>query len=184
MFGEGSQKPHANDAVELADDLNRSLLNDAFESSNNSWKAEAYLKKLKESDPCFDYRIARDESTGAPTAIVWQTGTMRADFELYGCQLHLDFMMRKLNSYLWPHISIVVVDANGSPRCALEGLACTDRSEAYAFAVLALLDMSPGRKNGDILVVFADGRLDYTILDAAHMDLPNAKFFSGTSIIY
>ena len=82
MFGEGSQKPQANDAVEHANELYRSLLTDTFASSNNSWKAESYLKKLKETDICFDYRLARDQGTGSPTAIVWQTGTMRADYEL------------------------------------------------------------------------------------------------------
>ena len=78
-------------------------------------------------------------------------------------------MMRKLNSYLWPYISVVVVDTNGSPRCALEGIACTERFDAYTFAVKALLDMSAGRKKEDILVVFADGRLYSSILKPSRL---------------
>ena len=103
-------------------------------------------------------------------------GTNRADFELYGCQIHLDFMMRKMNSYLWPYISVVVVDANGSPRCAIEGIACSERFDAYVFAVNALLEMSPGRNRSDIKVVFADGKLDSSILHPDNMNLPNAAF--------
>ena len=41
---------------------------------------------------------------------------MRADFELYGCTLYIDFMKRQMNSYEWPYISIVAMDSNGSPR--------------------------------------------------------------------
>ena len=178
MFdGKGASNSESNAAVELVDDLYHSLLRDTLESSNNLWKVQKHLAELKRNDPCFDYRIARDEITGAPTCVVWQTGTNRADFELYGCQIHLDFMMRKMNSYLWPYISVVVVDANGSPRCALEGIACTERVGAYVFAVKVVSEMTPGRKSVDVKVVFADGRLDASILKPGQMDLSNAQLF-------
>ena len=71
MFdGKGASKPESNAAVELADDLYHSLLRDTLESSNNLWKVEKYLAELKRNDPCFDYQIARDEITGAPTCVV------------------------------------------------------------------------------------------------------------------
>ena len=84
-------------------------------------------------------------------------------------------MMRKLNSYLCPYILVVVVDSD-SPRCTLEDISCTERFEVYIFAV-KVFGMSPGRRRKeDILVVFADGRLDASILEQHHTDLPNAKF--------
>ena len=82
-----------------------------------------------------------------------------------------------MNSYLCPFISVVVVDANGSPRCALEGIACTERVDACVFAANDLIEMSPGRRREDIQVVFADGHLQASVLLPENMDLPNASFF-------
>ena len=147
-----------------------------MESGCNTWRVHAYLKSLFSNAPCFDYRIGRDEQTGAATIVLWQTGTMRADFELYGCSLHLDFMKRKMNSYDWPYISVVAMDSNGSPRVVAEGIACTERNEAYVAAVKSLLDMSPGRTNEEVLAVFADGALNKNILLPQNMNLPNARF--------
>jgi hypothetical protein len=178
MFSnQGSLKPAANEAVVHAEELYRSMLKDTFASDSNGWKIEHYLEILKENDDCFDYRVARDGETQVPTAVVWQTGTQRSDFATYGCQLHLDFMMRRLNSYAWPYISVVVIDANGSPRCALEGIACSERVDAYNFAVNALFDMSPQRSRNDVLVVIADGKLEPTVLLPQNMNLPRASFF-------
>lgn len=119
-------RPKSSIAVEQAEELHRSLLKDTMESKGNTWKVEKYLKTVANADDCFDFRIARDADTGSATAVIWQTGTMRADFELYGCALHIDFMKRKLNSYEWPYISLVVIDSNGSPLCAAEGIACVE----------------------------------------------------------
>jgi hypothetical protein len=86
-------------------------------------------------------------------------------------------MMRTINSYLWPYIVVVVVDANGLPRCALEGIACSKRVPAYIFAVRALPEMSPGRTRDKVLAVFADGKLEPTVLLPKNMNLPKASFF-------
>jgi hypothetical protein len=166
LCDQGSSKPAANDAVTHANDLYHSVLNNTMASSNNFWKVNVYLQKLKDDDDCSNYRIARDAATGVPIAV-----------ELYGCQLHLDFIMRRMNSYLWPYISVVVVDANGSPRCALEGIACSEKVPAYIFAVRALLEMSPGRTRDEVLAVFADSKLEPTVLLPKNMNLPKASFF-------
>ena len=52
-----------------------------------------------------------------------------------------------------------------------EGIACTERHDAYVTAVQSVLDMSPGRTNEEILAVFADGALNHTILQPHMMDL-------------
>ena len=176
MFADHIAKPNSSVAIEEAEELYRNLLQATMENSGNTWKVEQYLNILKKNDRCFDYRIMRDNMSGAATMVLWQTGTMRGDFELYGCALHLDFMKRQLNSYEWPYISIVAMDSNGSPRVVAEGIACTERNEAYVAAVRALLAMSPGRTNENVLAVFADGALNENILSPANMNLPNAKF--------
>lgn len=176
MFDSVIAKPDSSIAVEQANKLYQDLLRDTMNEDNNSWKVEQYLSKLKQEDECFDYFIGRDNTTGAASIVLWQTGTMRADFELYGCALHVDFMKRRMNCYDWPYISLVVIDANGSPRVAAEGIACTERHDAYVAGVNALLKMSPGRTRDDVLVVFADGALNPDILGPENMNLPNANF--------
>ena len=176
MFDDVVAKPDSSIAVEQAEELYRNVLRNTMEKGANTWRVDAYLASLKKEDPCFDFRMGRDSGTGAATIVLWQTGTMRADFELYGCALHLDFMKRKMNSYDWPYISVVAMDSNGSPRVVLEGIACTERHDAYVAAVRALLDMSPGRNNEEVLAVFADGALNADILLPENMNLPNARF--------
>lgn len=48
---------------------------------------------------------------------------------------------------------MVVTDANGHPRCALEGVACTEFHYACNFAVWDILEMSPGSTNKEIHAV-------------------------------
>ncbi len=121
--------------------------------------------------------MAWNGENGGATAIVWQTVTMRIDFELYGCALHLDFMKRTANSFEWLYISIVVVDGNESPRCVAEGIACVEQHSVYIFAVKALPKMVPGRTLDKLLVVFADGILCSKILDDDELGFRNSKFF-------
>ena len=62
---------------------------------------------------------------------------MRADFERFGSAIHVDFMARKLNSYDWPYLSLAIV-VNGNPRQFGEGIACTERIDAYIAAIKAV----------------------------------------------
>lgn len=178
MFSDVITKPDSSIAVEQAEEVYRLLLQNTMENGNNTWRVEQYLTSLRDKDPTFDFRIARDKKTGAATMVVWQTGTMRADFELYGCALHLDFMKRKMNSYDWPYISVVGPDSAMSPRVFVEGIACTERHAAYVAGVNALFVMSPGRKKAEVFAVFADGVMGKSILSKENMDLPNANFIS------
>jgi len=81
-----------------------------------------------------------------------------------------------MNSYDWPYISVVAMDSNGSPRVVAEGIACTERTAAYVAGIKALLAMSSGRTNKEVLAAFADGALNADVLLPKNMDLPNAKF--------
>ena len=50
------------------------------ENCKKTRKVEAYLILLQSEDPCFDVCIGRDNVTGADTIVVWQTGTIQANF--------------------------------------------------------------------------------------------------------
>ena len=171
------QKPSAGASVDDAEELYLSVLKDTMSTNQNSWLIEKLLKKYRENDGYFDYQIAIDPSSGAATAVVWQTGVMRADFELYGSSLFVDMMKRIMNSYNWPYVSIVVIDANGQPRTAMEGITCTERQAAYVFVVDCLFRMTPGRKKEEVLALFSDGILTASILNENGMNLPNCQFF-------
>jgi hypothetical protein len=102
---------------------------------------------------------------------------MRADFELYGCSIFCDMMKRVMNSYNWPYISIVVIDANDKPRTAIEGITCTERQAAYVFAVDSMFRMTPGRAKDEVFALFSDGILTASILNEKGMNLPDCQFF-------
>ncbi len=98
MFSDMIAKPGTGKsiAVEEANKIFQQLLRDTMNDNTNSWQVENYLESLKLQDDTFDYFIGRDNATGAASIFVWQTGCLRADFELYGSAIHVDFMARKL----------------------------------------------------------------------------------------
>jgi hypothetical protein len=98
MFSDMIAKPGSGKsiAVEEANTNFRELLRDTMNDNNNSWQVKNYLETLTLKDDTLDYFVGRDEATGAASIVVWQTRTIRADFELYGSAIHVDFMARKL----------------------------------------------------------------------------------------
>ncbi len=100
MFNHVVARTHSTVSLVQSYELYRLLLKDTLGNCQNTWKVETHLQKLHDSDEQFDYKIARDTDFGSATMVVWQTGLMKADFELYGCAPHL-------NSYSWLYISVV-----------------------------------------------------------------------------
>jgi hypothetical protein len=178
MFSDMIAKPGSGEsvAVEEANTIFHELLRDTMNDNNNSWQVENYLESLKLKDDTFDYFVGRDDATGAASIVVWQTGCMRADFELYGSAIHVDFMARKLNSYDWPYLSLAVIDANSSPRQFGEGIACTERIDAYIAAIKGLLRTTPGVCPKRIDALFADGIMGPSITSPENLNLPHTHF--------
>ena len=92
-------------AVARAKELLRSVMQD----SGGLWEAEALLRRLKEADLKFDYRIMHNE-TGAPVGLVYTTKIMRDAFVRFGKIISLDAMLRQYNSLHWPYIGPVILD--------------------------------------------------------------------------
>ncbi len=92
-------RPDSTLTFEQTDDIYRSFLKDILQISQNTWKVEQYLQMIHSCNDNCDYKIAWDVDSGCTAMNVWQTGTMRDDFEMYGCTLHLDFMKRQIKSY-------------------------------------------------------------------------------------
>jgi hypothetical protein len=178
MFSDMIAKPGSGEsvAVEESNTIFQELLRDTMNDNNNSWQVENYLESLKLKDDTFDYFVGRDDATGAASIVVWQTGCMRADFELYGSAIHVDFMAHKLNSYDWPYLSLAVIDANLSPRQFGEGIACTERIDAYIAAIKGLLRTTPGVCPERIDALFADGIMGPSITSPENLNLPHTHF--------
>ena len=64
-----------------------------------------YLKILSEQAVGFAYELAYD-SEGTINGAVWQTATMRDNFERFGGFICLDIMKRGLNKLLLPYSAV------------------------------------------------------------------------------
>ena len=116
----------------------RDVLGSLLADSSNMWKVEAYLRKLKEKDDGFDYRIATN-SNGVAQGVVWQNSFMRANFKLFGETIFLDACKRKLNHLHWPYIGPVVIDSDNHIQVVCESICCGELVDAYAFVMRSLL---------------------------------------------
>ena len=71
--------------------------------------------------------------------------------------LGMDTMMRRINKWLWPYMSIVMYNELNKVCVACEAIMLAERSHAYMFMVQFLFQNAPGRRPQDVLVVAGDG---------------------------
>jgi hypothetical protein len=82
------------------------LLKEALADGNDLHQITNYLNSLEDCNPTFMYRIGY-VADGTATGLIWQTGVMRKDFELYGDVLFVDRLGQSLNDKgCWPLITI------------------------------------------------------------------------------
>ena len=155
-------------AVDQASRNASEMLALSLQESSSGWQLAHYLRKLREADSTFTFRIAYDPK-GAPTGVVWMTATMRAAFELFGEVLFLDAMKRKLNSLHWPYVGPVVIDGDKEIFVVAEGFVVGEHHEAYAWVLNSLFDMAPGCTREQVYVLYGDLFVDNAILDQCGM---------------
>jgi hypothetical protein len=133
----------------------REFMRQIMQDSGEGWKAEAYLRKLKEHTAGFDYRIGYSND-GRPEAIVWITPTMRKSWIRYGATIFLDAMKRKMNSLHWPYIAPVGLDHEKRVVLLCECLCIAEELKKYAFVLKSLEEMEPRRKLKSIRLIYSD----------------------------
>jgi hypothetical protein len=116
---------------------------------------EAYLQKMKDTDPYFDFRIHR-QADGAPIGVAWMTKSMRIAWIRFGHLIFMDSMKRQMNSLHWPYNSFVILDNCRRIFPVVESLTISEYFDGYAFAARSLEAMEPGRKLKDIDIIFSD----------------------------
>ena len=136
-----------------------------------------YMQLLKQSNAGFNYELFHDAS-GKCTGCVWQTATMRDNFERFGGFIALDAMKRKLNTLLWPYIALTMYNEMNMICVACEGIFISERQEAYN-AILNFVCQyeNSSRSRNDIYVLAADGAIDQDIV-TNNFQLPNCHFMA------
>jgi hypothetical protein len=140
----------------VASELATEILKVALLCGNDAAVIEAYLQKLHVADPNFTFRISR-ASDGSPCGYVWQTATMRADWEDYGNVVFLDAMKRQVNSIHWPYIGVCILDGYNKVAVVCESICIGEKIMGYAWIMRMLASMGPRRQLSRVSVIFGDG---------------------------
>ena len=92
--------------------------------------------------------------------VLWQTATMRRNFELYGdYYISLDMMKILLNKLLWLYTAVTIHDDTNHICIGLEVLVCGERFDMYLAQANFLEKHSPGRPLQFVKIVSGDGFL-------------------------
>ncbi|KAL7525422.1 hypothetical protein ACHAWF_002523, partial [Thalassiosira exigua] len=145
------------------------------ESSNMDKEASIlsfieYLDLIKSRATGFVYELAtssnahtslNDHSTPATPkkkllGVLWQTATMRRNFELFGSYLALDMMKKGMSSLLWMYLAVAMYDESKRICIGCEGMLIGEREDMYAFVASFLSKHSPGRPLSSVLIVSGD----------------------------
>ena len=136
---------------------------------------EECLELLKQSNKGFRCQLLND-TTGKCTGCVWQTSTMRDNFERFGGFVVLGAMKRELNYLLWPHMEITMQDELNMIYLVCEAILMSERKEACKALISFVCDENhSARFYNDVSVLTADGAVNHHIF-AYDFQLPNAHF--------
>jgi hypothetical protein len=174
--GEGQEDNHVgatslfasldNDSSITGDDICREAkeaLRLTLQQGGTGWKLLAYLENLKKLGD-FDFRIAYDAKTNAPTGAIWMTGRMMKDFIRFGDILSLDTMMRDYNKLGWKFIGPCGFDASNKLCSSAECICLEESLDRYEWIVHAMLDMVPAVDKTHIKLIFGDGIMSEQLL--------------------
>ena len=149
-------------------------VNDAVENKDEAlFSFIDFLKLIAARAKGFTYKLATEEivtrrsgsGTGASVGgsgkkkligVLWQTATMRRNFELFGDVIGLDMMKRGLNKLLWPYAGVAMYDENKQLCLACEGVLCGERFDMYKFIADFLRTSTPKRTLEDVMIVAGD----------------------------
>ena len=135
-----------------------------------------YLELLQKSDDSFDYRTVSDNDEQI-IGIAYQTGAMRAAFDLFGENISLDAMKKALNTSNYPYFAATVIRDDGMIDIALEAIVHKENIFAYQFLMKSMLDMAHKRTSDQIYVITGDDFINQNMV-TNDFDLPNAKFMA------
>jgi len=135
-----------------------------------------YLELIKSRAKGFVFCLAKDKNGRKKTllGVLWQTATMRRNFELFGNYLCFDMMKRGINTLLWPYTAVAMYDEMMHVCLACEGIVCGERMDMYQFICDFLSQSTPLRRLCDVSIVSGDGFFNQEIV--IELGFINARF--------
>ena len=145
-----------------------------------------YLDLIQHRARGFSYKIASVDGDHSVTClspavakkkllgVVWMTGTMRRNLELFGHYLCMDMMMRGINTLLWPYTAIALMDEFGELCIGCEGVVCGETIDMYGFVCSFIRESCPNLIFEDVKFVSADQFLSQE--DIVAFGFTNAHF--------
>jgi len=162
---------------ELGRDIWDELLNNS-ESEHCFFTFAEYMQSLQDSNSGFDYQLLAD-SNGRYTGCIWQTSTMKDNFDRFGGFVSIDAMKRGINKLLWPYMSITMYNEINCVCVACEAIICSEREDAYNAMIQFVIKNSKKRTNETIHVVAADGFINQDCV-TNKFGLPHATYMCDT----
>ena len=166
------------EAYELAQILWLETAASTNDSEDQIFSFVEYLETIKERCKGFVYELARgagdDPKRKKLLGVIWQTATMRRNFELFGDYISLDMMKRALNILLWPYTAVCMYDDARKLCLGCEGVLCGERMDMYEFMCQFLGKSSPGRPLSEVKIVSGDGFFDTETI--RRLGFTNANF--------
>ena len=132
-------------------------------NDKDTWKAVAYLEKLKAEMHGFDFKIHYNND-GLPDAIVFMTHGMRRNLIRFGDILFLDSSKRQLNKIGWPYIGPAVMTNEWRVRTVSEAVVLSESIAMYTWILQAMAVMEPRWQPTNIRLIFADGLITKRLL--------------------
>lgn len=136
-----------------------------FSTDGSEVRFLEYLDMIANKAKGFVYEVARDGS-GAVVGAVWQTATMRGNFERFGDYICLDVMKRELNHLHWPYIAMSLRNELEKVCVCAEGIVAAEKDNAYKFLVNFVLENSPGRDKSRVYVLSGDGFFSQEMIES------------------
>ena len=138
------------------DDMWLEVLQSGADDDDSIINLVEYLDLISANAKGFVYEMAVDNE-GKVNGVMWQTATMRDNFEKFGGYVSLDTMKRAINKWLWPYMAITMYNELNQMCLGCEGIMCGEREDAYRFMCAFVLKYSPGRLAVDVYAVAGDG---------------------------
>jgi len=143
-------------ATELATDLWLQVLRGKDDDDDSIINIQQYMELIARTARGFVYAFALDEN-GKVNGLVWQTATMRRNYELFGGYISLDTMKRAINKWLWPYMLISMYNEHEKMCLGGEAIMCGERKGAYLFLCQFITHHTPMRIPSSVSIVTGDG---------------------------
>ena len=115
-----------------------------------------YTKPISANAKYFFYELALDDRRKL-NGVVWQTSTMRANFEIFGSFISLGTTKRAINKWIWLYMSARLYSEHRKMCLACEGIVCGERHDVYKFLCQFLINNSPGQLPTEVILVAGGG---------------------------